>query len=282
MTNSTQPITEALVDQLRARAAVGLEKYGVTLDRQDIDIEGWLQHMLEEMLDGAGYAMAGMRKASGLTAALSNLIEAVENTVEIPEPHCSCHLTPPCSDCVEWSLLREALSAAKAAIAMPKADPSFADKPATVQLAASQQPQAELKAVADMRDAYEGARECLLDWKGRAQRAEAELRRLGYSGIDASERPKPAEGGAVAWIRFCSDGGWEGPIHDREMDDIRRRSGKWTPLGVIAPAAATRAEDARPAPKPVPKCLRCGALTDLVCGSAECGNRNPSAMNLEK
>src|SRR5690606_30260137 len=48
------------------------------------------------------------------------------------------------------------------------------------------------------RAAYEGAREDLLDWKGRAQRAERTLRGLGYTGIDASEAPQPAEGdGAV-------------------------------------------------------------------------------------
>lgn len=47
------------------------------------------------------------------------------------------------------------------------------------------------------RMAYEGARQDLLDWKGRAQRAEAELRRLGYKGIDASEAPV---GGGVDWI----------------------------------------------------------------------------------
>lgn len=132
MTNPTQPITEALVDQLRMRAAVGLEKYGVTLDRHDIDLEGWLQHMLEELLDGAGYAMAAMRKVRGLTAALIGLIDAVENTDEIPATCCNCASAPPCNDCVEWSLLREAMSAAKAAIATPKAAPSFADKPATV------------------------------------------------------------------------------------------------------------------------------------------------------
>ena len=34
------------------------------------------------------------------------------------------------------------------------------------------------------RDAYEGAREDLLDWKGRALRAESTLRRLGYKGIE--------------------------------------------------------------------------------------------------
>lgn len=44
-----------------------------------------------------------------------------------------------------------------------------------------------------LRDAYEGARSDLLDWKGRAQRAEAELRRLGYVGIDASEKPEAGQ-----------------------------------------------------------------------------------------
>jgi hypothetical protein len=39
------------------------------------------------------------------------------------------------------------------------------------------------------RAAYESAREDLLDWRGRAQRAEARLRSMGYQGIDASEPP---------------------------------------------------------------------------------------------
>lgn len=34
----------------------------------------------------------------------------------------------------------------------------------------------------------------------------------------------------VAWIRFCSDGTYEGPIMDRAMEDVRKRSGAWTPL----------------------------------------------------
>lgn len=46
------------------------------------------------------------------------------------------------------------------------------------------------------RDAYEGARADLLDWKGRAQRAEATLRALGYTGIDASQPPAPTADGA--------------------------------------------------------------------------------------
>lgn len=49
-----------------------------------------------------------------------------------------------------------------------------------------------------LRDAYEGARSDLLDWKGRAQRAEAELRRLGYVGIDASEKPEAGQREGIA------------------------------------------------------------------------------------
>jgi hypothetical protein len=45
----------------------------------------------------------------------------------------------------------------------------------------------------------------------------------------ASEPPSTTD--ATAWIRYCSDGTYEGPIHDSQMDDIRRKSGAWTPLG---------------------------------------------------
>lgn len=36
----------------------------------------------------------------------------------------------------------------------------------------------------------------------------------------------------LAWIRKCSDGGYEGPIADadKRMDETRRKSGAWTPL----------------------------------------------------
>lgn len=34
----------------------------------------------------------------------------------------------------------------------------------------------------------------------------------------------------VAWIRLRSDGGYEGPIMDASMEDVRKRSGAWTPL----------------------------------------------------
>lgn len=50
-----------LIDQLIERDRKGLAKYGTTLDRADLTPEQWLQHMAEELMDGAGYALAAMR-----------------------------------------------------------------------------------------------------------------------------------------------------------------------------------------------------------------------------
>ena len=43
--------------------------------------------------------------------------------------------------------------------------------------------------------------------------------------VGAGETVKP-----VAWVRFCSDGCYEGPIMDEQIEDVRKNSGAWTPL----------------------------------------------------
>lgn len=48
-----------------------------------------------------------------LREALTVLLEWVEDP---PPVNCSCHLDPPCSDCVDYGGLREALEAARAAL----------------------------------------------------------------------------------------------------------------------------------------------------------------------
>ena len=48
-------IVESVRKDLNARSKVGIQKYGVTLDRTDIDLKGWLQHAYEETLDKALY-----------------------------------------------------------------------------------------------------------------------------------------------------------------------------------------------------------------------------------
>ena len=48
-------VREAIEQDLRQREALGLRKYGVTLDRQDLTEAQWLQHAYEEALDMACY-----------------------------------------------------------------------------------------------------------------------------------------------------------------------------------------------------------------------------------
>ena len=50
--------------QLIERDKRGREKYGVTLDRTDLSLSDWLQHMAEELMDAAGYALAAKREAT--------------------------------------------------------------------------------------------------------------------------------------------------------------------------------------------------------------------------
>lgn len=49
------PIIRRLIAQLDARSSTGFVKYGVGLDRQDLPIEEWLEHLQNELLDAAGY-----------------------------------------------------------------------------------------------------------------------------------------------------------------------------------------------------------------------------------
>lgn len=47
--------------------------------------------------------------------------------------------------------------------------------------------------------------------------------------VDEQE-PEP-----VAWVRFRSDGCYEGPLMDVQMEDSRKKSGAWTPLYTAQP-----------------------------------------------
>ena len=46
---------EKVVKQLRARAELGLQKYGVTTERTDLSFLEWLQHLQEELMDASIY-----------------------------------------------------------------------------------------------------------------------------------------------------------------------------------------------------------------------------------
>lgn len=46
---------QAVVSMILQRMVRGYEKYGTTTERTDIDFNGWIQHLQEELLDAAIY-----------------------------------------------------------------------------------------------------------------------------------------------------------------------------------------------------------------------------------
>ncbi|MDQ1090641.1 hypothetical protein QE400_000054 [Xanthomonas sacchari] len=56
--------TQAVIDMLVQRDQAGRVKYGETMDRTDLSRAEWLQHLTEELLDGACYAQAAKRKGA--------------------------------------------------------------------------------------------------------------------------------------------------------------------------------------------------------------------------
>ena len=49
---------ESVRDKLAARAEVGLRKYGVTTERDDLSAREWLTHLQEELMDACVYIEA--------------------------------------------------------------------------------------------------------------------------------------------------------------------------------------------------------------------------------
>jgi hypothetical protein len=53
--SNTDTVVEAVRADLLRRSQFGIAKYGVTLDRTDLNLRDWLQHAYEETLDQANY-----------------------------------------------------------------------------------------------------------------------------------------------------------------------------------------------------------------------------------
>ena len=48
-------IVESVIEQFKQRSNIGINKYGVTLDREDLSTLEWLQHLQEELMDATLY-----------------------------------------------------------------------------------------------------------------------------------------------------------------------------------------------------------------------------------
>lgn len=53
--NAVDPNVNSVVKSYLVRAKQGMDKYGVTTERKDIDLLGWLQHLQEELMDATIY-----------------------------------------------------------------------------------------------------------------------------------------------------------------------------------------------------------------------------------
>lgn len=48
-------IVKSVIEQFKQRSEAGINKYGVTLDREDLNALEWLQHLQEELMDATLY-----------------------------------------------------------------------------------------------------------------------------------------------------------------------------------------------------------------------------------
>ena len=46
---------QGVINQLESRCEIGYKKYGVTTERNDLDLLQWLQHLQEELMDAVVY-----------------------------------------------------------------------------------------------------------------------------------------------------------------------------------------------------------------------------------
>ena len=53
--NINDKIVHNVIHKLAERSILGKEKYGTTLDREDLTIEDWIQHAQEELMDATLY-----------------------------------------------------------------------------------------------------------------------------------------------------------------------------------------------------------------------------------
>jgi hypothetical protein len=52
---NTDSIVKSIVHKFIARSKFGKQKYGTDLDRQDLNVNDWITHAQEELMDGILY-----------------------------------------------------------------------------------------------------------------------------------------------------------------------------------------------------------------------------------
>jgi len=66
-------IVNSVISEFISRSNVGLEKYGTTLDREDLSLLDWVQHAQEELMDGILYLEKIKNTQMMLSSEVSNM-----------------------------------------------------------------------------------------------------------------------------------------------------------------------------------------------------------------
>ena len=53
--NREDKVVKAVIDRYQERSEIGQEKYGTTLERDDLPTIAWMQHLQEELMDATLY-----------------------------------------------------------------------------------------------------------------------------------------------------------------------------------------------------------------------------------
>jgi hypothetical protein len=68
-------IVQTVIEAYKKRSKVGIEKYGQTMEREDLSALDWLQHLQEELMDATLYIESLKRKYRLLTTGTMKEIE---------------------------------------------------------------------------------------------------------------------------------------------------------------------------------------------------------------
>jgi len=93
-------------------------------DTKRTDMESWAHPTDGTEVVNADFARQLERELSAEREKVRELREALdylfENITPPPEANCSCHMSPPCSDCVNYGAEREAIVIARATLEKTK------------------------------------------------------------------------------------------------------------------------------------------------------------------
>ena len=68
-------VVDTVIQSYKKRSAIGIAKYGKTMEREDLSTLDWLQHLQEEMMDATLYVESLKRKYRLLTTGTMKNIE---------------------------------------------------------------------------------------------------------------------------------------------------------------------------------------------------------------